>query len=679
MAGRRKGKGKAIPGIEESFLATPSDGHVKVINSKTRKRKPRATDCKSSAKGSVPLRFTKRATSDPVLMQSTEGNAANLSNVKIDAFNFFQQMLNICCGSEVFDVFSTASILKQFTPDVMKTVIYVMAENSKRATPKVLTEAQTQTQAQEKFEEHQDLEISSITSKARRKRRSKWQPVPDLVQPRLTSPVSNSCSPVSAAVQALMSFARNDDQLKVKRGPAGDSSEQKMDESDEKDRHEDDSANLNVFESGSLTQVSSSPFLQPMSSSLMLNSEVKKPKAFPEAIASEKESKSASGSPQSTNINPFGRSASPSFPWIKMSNKSEPLIKSENSKSCEKYLPSISSILAPIGSTFSDLNFQSMSVLNVSTNSSSSMMSSTSTEQHRNSLPPMDLIMPGLRTSTAAERKARDLSVLTSQAPVSMKARKPSGSSSSLLVSTSSSENTVIDSSLKLSPKTVFRKILPKPNRRKKSGDTSAPYLVDSQSGAKDGEHKLLLDRGPRDLNGGDLKLQSEIGFLMPDSPPVRESLRDGHASVQKSAASDEPLISVGKEKSKESGLIGKPLANVISSMRQQGLVIKGLPDEPLASGGFKTKRSTHSNSGKLEVASALLSMGSTENETNASGKVVSTFNKEKSTFDIKESSSVQRGDILFTKTGTFQIEDIEIDPKKNKIEKGEFTCDENC
>ena len=663
MASKRKGRSNAIPSIEESFFGITSEP---VATSKPRKRKPRSTN--PQERDNAPLRVKKRATSDSVL--SSNKQDSSMSNLKIEAFDFFHQMLNQCCGSQVFDVLNTASILKQFTPEVMKTLIYVIAENSKRVSPKVLTEAQTQTQEKSSAEEHQDIEISNITSKARQRRgRNKWQPVPELVQPRLTSPVSNSCSPVSAAVQALMSFARNEDQVKSRgdNEPATvvEVSKQSKDEvkQAEKDPAEN-AANLSVFENVSLAAISSSPFLRKKSSSLMLHSEVKKSASFPETAGNEKEHKATkTNSPQNTNIT-FGGTTSPSFPWIKMPSKIEPLIKCEPGKNTDKNLPSISSILAPIGSSFSDLSFQNMHMLSTPAGPSSNPSSATSSESQKNYLPSMGLIVSGLASSSNAQQKLTSGPPLGSHVNSLIDARRSASSSSTLLVSTSISDGALIDTSLKVSPKTVFRKILPKPNKRKHGEDSAIQY----QNLMKGTEQDFSSD-----LNG-DLKLQSELGFFMQDSPPTHESVIKNTALLQPDKQEDSSTLLASnftRDSSDDANALAKPLASVISNIRQQGFVIKGLPPEPLKSIATKAKKPSHSSSGKLEVASALLSMGSPENETKTTGKVVTTFNKEKATFDIKEGSSVQHGDILFTKTGTFQIEDIEIDPKKNKIEKG--------
>ena len=668
MTSKRKSKGSSIPCIEESFLGISSKHQGQGVASKSRRRKSRVVDSKAHSKDKVPSRVEKRTNSDSVL---THGRHHGSSSLKIEAFDFFQRMLNQCCGSQVFDVFNTASILKQFTPDIMKTVICVIAENSKRVSPKVLAEAQTQTQEKQASEEHHDVEISNITSMARQKLTpSKWQPIPELVQPRLTSPVSNSCSPVSAAVQALMSFARNENQVKIKVDETTTTAESSVPSGDslngvEKDKIES-SANLNVFDNVSLTPVSSSPFLQPMSSSVMLYSEVKKSSSFSSTVSSEASFESTNDSTHSTSVS-FGGRAAPSFPWIKAPSKLEILTKSEATKSADKNLPSISSILAPISSCFSDLSFQGQQVLSAAT--SSAVAVSKVTKPQKSTLPPMGVIVSGLATNDNASPKMDPRSILNSQVRPLVKTRRSPATSSSLLVSASVANAVGLDSNLKVSPKTVFRKILPKPSKRKRAEDSEEDQCLVSET--QDNTTASRKDAS-KELNGG---RAPDAGLLLQRSSTAQEVFVRNMSVITGSSGRTTRLSTDSSEQDGNDDVLTPPLPgvlNVINEMRQQGYVIKGFPSEKPPGVLPKSRKTTHSTSGKLEVASALLSMGSTDTEAKASGKSSSAFSKETTTSDIKGSNSIQHSDILFTKTGTFQIEDIEIDPKKNKIEKGE-------
>lgn len=651
MASKRKGKGNSIPSIEESFLGITSKQKSQGATSRPRKRKVRVIDSTTNSKDTTPSRVKRRATSDSVLVPDKQQAKGGFSqaNLKIEAFDFFQQMLNHCCGTHVFDVANTASILKQFTPDVMKAVIYVLAENSKRLSPKVLTEAQTQTQDKATTEEYHDTEISDITSKAGRKP-SKWQPIPELVQPRLTSPVSNSCSPVSAAVQALMSFARNEGQVKS-RGDELASATGTPESSGgvnvkcpERDQVET-TANLNVFDKVSLAPVSSSPFLQPMSSSLMLHTEVKKPPSFSETAASDKELIARTDSPPYVKIS-FGGSSSPSFPWIKQPIKADLLVKSEVTKSTDKNLPSISSILAPIGSSFSDLSFRNIEMSNSSShNNPSFTVTSRITDPQKNSLPPMGVIVSGLTPQKNADQNLTGSPVLNNRVNPLMDTRRAPQTSSSLLVSTSITNAVGFDGTLKVSPKTVFRKILPKPNKKRRTEKDARQYhplIGDPEDTIEVSESEFS-----KDLNE-EIKLSTEIDLLVNDSPPTQEVIKKNMPLIQRenhdmiTDSSGVPTEHFRQETSDSENALKTSLGSVTRKVRQQGFVIKGVQPDQSSSLLPNIKKASHSNSGKLEVASALLSMGSTE-----------------------------RSDILFTKTGTFQIEDVEIDPKMNKIEKG--------
>ena len=739
MPMKRKTRGKTIPGIEETFLGVISSKNKatrKNANERGHKQKNKgAAEAENITKLSASLRIKKRATSDSVLVggQQEDNSIYNSSNLKIEAFDFFHRMLNHCCGSQVFNVFGAASILKQFTPEIMKTVIYVIAENSKKLQSNVESESQQQTSEKGTNVDFPDMEIDDITTHARQKRkRGKWQPVPELVQPRLTSPVSNSCSPVSAAVQALMSFARpeglgenrEDDDDDVDKSHGTDEESQETDDRGQEKEKEEDEAGLTAFGNVSLASVTSSPFLQPMSSSLMLHAEVTKPQPRSEALSvrTEKEKPefpSPLPSLPSSNIS-FPKPASPSFPWIKLPSKQEPLERNESSKVSDRNLPSISSILAPIGSSYSELGFQTMPpILGMSTISSSSadlQQTQMQTSRLKQSFSSIGVIVPSM--SISSNMQSQNLQgVIMPGSPKHTRAKK----SARMRLSTSTTPPTTSsaaspETNVQISSTGMFRKILPKPNDSRDDYKSSATDqrlgIIDHRSPITD-QRSLLPD-----LDGKGSNIKAEFPFersetvtkvgescekesmslnvltssftatsvIVNETSPRKSNFIRPESQVKPSDkkrtinTKSEPTLDVSShsESSQEDlsdigpDYLSQPLARVISNIREQGFNIKGVPPERI-NPSCKGKKASSSNSGKLEVASALLSMGSTDTEGTKSGQVVSSFNREKATFDIKEGSDAQHGDILFTKTGTFQIEDIEIDPKKNKIEKGKL------
>eukprot|EP00112_Aurelia_sp_Birch-Aquarium-sp1_P006599 Seg1724.11 transcript_id=Seg1724.11/GoldUCD/mRNA.D3Y31 product="Zinc finger protein 782" protein_id=Seg1724.11/GoldUCD/D3Y31 len=733
MAMKRQTREKTIPGIEESFL-----GIISSKNKVTRKTTPErgnkqkskgVEEAENIAKVSASLRIKKRATSDSVLVggQQEDNSIYNSSNLKIEAFDFFHTMLNHCCGSQVFNVFGAASILKQFTPEVMKTVIYVIAENSKKLQSNPEAESQQQTSEKGTNVDFPDMEIDDITTHARQKRkRGKWQPVPELVQPRLTSPVSNSCSPVSAAVQALMSFARpeglgknqvDDDVDNKSRGTNEES--QETDEGAQGKEKEDDEAGLTTFGNVSLASVTSSPFLQPMSSSLMLHAEVTKPQQSSEVLTVRSEREKPEF-PSPLPALSFPRPASPSFPWIKLPSKQEQLERTEASKVSDRNLPSISSIFAPIGSSYSELGFQTMPpILSMSTISSSSahvQQVQLQTSRLKQSFSPIGVIVPSKSISSNIQPQNLQGAIIpgSPKHTTAKKSARMRPSASTISPTTSSAASS--DTNMQISATGMFRKILPKPND---SRDDYKSPVTDQRLGIVDHrstDQRLLLP----DLDGKRNSIKAEFPFERSEtitkfgessmkestglnvltssftatsmivnetSPPnssfIRPESQLKPSDMQfTSNTKSEPTLDVSSHsESSHDDLsdigpeyLSQPLARVISNIREQGFNIKGVPPEKIHPSN-KGKKANSSNSGKLEVASALLSMGSTDTEGTKSGQVVSSFNREKATFDIKKGSDAQHGDILFTKTGTFQIEDIEIDPKKNKIEKDSYEC----
>jgi len=135
------------------------------------------------------------------------------ADVKLEAFDCFHKVLNKCNNGYHFSIHDAASLLKQLTPDILIKIVPLISQEA--CSPK--KKAQTMKLAENKndvYERGVDAEVSQINesqkdmistsvnqSKILIKR-------PDASRPtRMLSPGSNSCSPVSAAVQALISIS----------------------------------------------------------------------------------------------------------------------------------------------------------------------------------------------------------------------------------------------------------------------------------------------------------------------------------------------------------------------------------------------------------------------------------------------------------------------------------------
>ncbi len=596
----------------------------------------------SSNVSSSPTKKTATSDQAPAWPKSEGKPISNTSGLKIEAFDFFHEMLNQCCGPHKLNVLEAASILKQFTPDVIKTVIYVIAENARKA-------AQSQ-DVEGNADDFQDLEISRITSGATGKQqKSKWQQMPELVQPRLTSPASNSCSPVSAAVQALMSFARPDAEEEDKKASETIESQEVRDTVEQAaERATTEKEDLSDFDADSMNPGSSSPFLQPMSSMIMLHSEPDKLQNTSDMLSSESDHDRPSFiSSIRDSLTASSSCMSPHFPWIQSPQSKLPAEKDKEKlpRSSEKYLPSISSILGPINTSFSELPFQlHTSMPSFIASKAASKISATQTHFPQSPLN-LDTSATGIAIQSISESLPSPGNLLLSSTNLGTKQQK-----------------------------TVFRTILPKP--AEKTADLKQGYVpeqaikVDNQTRKNDEKVNLL------DSKSEQTKRQISRQNLSTDEPLIailHPNPNDPLVSLLPKPLFISPLNKPDSIE-KEQAILPKPLFNVISNVGERGLINRsGTSNRSLSATTTKGKKSNTpgNNSGNLEVASALLSMGSAESKGKKSAKVVSSFNREKATFDIEESSKAQRGNILFTATGTFQIEDIEIDPKKNKIGKG--------
>lgn len=135
------------------------------------------------------------------------------ADVKLEAFDCFHKVLNKCNNGYHFSIHDAASLLKQLTPDILIKIVPLISQEA--CSPK--KKAQAMKLAENKndvYERGVDAEVSQINesqkdmistsvnqSKILIKR-------PDASRPtRMLSPGSNSCSPVSAAVQALISIS----------------------------------------------------------------------------------------------------------------------------------------------------------------------------------------------------------------------------------------------------------------------------------------------------------------------------------------------------------------------------------------------------------------------------------------------------------------------------------------
>ena len=137
------------------------------------------------------------------------------AGLKLDAFDFFHKSLNTCIsGSDYsFSVADAAQILRQISPDIIKKIIPFIKEDSSSTTSSTSKTCQTEFEEEDLVDGSVDLEVSELTKSQKNEAKSFRKPKnftkrPDASRPtRMLSPGSNSCSPVSAAVQALISIS----------------------------------------------------------------------------------------------------------------------------------------------------------------------------------------------------------------------------------------------------------------------------------------------------------------------------------------------------------------------------------------------------------------------------------------------------------------------------------------
>ena len=714
----------------------------------------------------------KRAVSDSAFIsKSDEKPLYNNLGLKVEAFDTFQKMLNQCGGSHNFDVLDTAAILKQFTPDVIRKVIYVLAEGVQKD---LIKEAESQTDKEgntavssgndknvgrpdenmeqaesEPAQEHPDQEIKSIVANAQQSekgssssfRKGKWQPIPELVQPRLISPASVSCSPISAAVQALMSFT----------GPQGNSAEpvEIANKVDEKQMGggegiQPESSNKDVSGQEDHSEVVSSSEVL----SVPVSTEENKFKQMPETsrqvqTTSESARETIICTRETTvisqNLQPVSTSilaaGVPSFvqPWT--SPVALPVISPRSNQDSspnqkDDILPSISSIFNP---AFSELNLS----LSGTFQPISSGNSVLSTNNEFNV--PVSEITP---TVTLNSTSTITGAVSTAQSQIF--------SSTSIPTTVTSSPQT------QAYPITIFRTILPKPSDELLTQPSTVPVISDSALSVSSNQvsnettssfrsiDAAMNQIKPSQLDQVDSLVEpdslvtsnqtaviNQISVLAddvqsltsnPDSltsfisnenatqdrnilSSLDEQMKQLVTSQSLVASQPQPIMIPpmiqGRDPQQLVNLAGKfqPLSIVDPTGKSQQIALvdpsmfkaDGVLKVPICSLGMglfagpvailpgsklqssKSGTDGQKPAGNLEVASALLSMGTTDKEGNKNNRIVSSFNKQRATFDIAESPNAQKGDVLFTSTGTFQIEDVEIDPKKNKIEKGKF------
>ncbi|XP_066924200.1 uncharacterized protein [Clytia hemisphaerica] len=153
----------------------------------------------------------------PEFRKSTEKEDTEASSVymhaglKLDAFDCFHKSLNECFSGRKMSVSDAAYILKQISPAI---IMKIVKENTATSSSKTSqTELGDITETVD-LEGSVDLEVSELTKLQKDNQRNSFRKPknilkrPDASRPtRMLSPGSNSCSPTSAAVQALISIS----------------------------------------------------------------------------------------------------------------------------------------------------------------------------------------------------------------------------------------------------------------------------------------------------------------------------------------------------------------------------------------------------------------------------------------------------------------------------------------
>ena len=154
------------------------------------------------------IKLSDFGTSSEIRKEETGTNSVYMgAGLKLDAFDYFHKSLNACISTSDFtiSVADAAQILKQISPDIIKKIIPFIKYDSSLNT---FTEF-----GEEDPVGSVDLEVSELTKSQKNQSKSFRKPKtftkrPDASRPtRMLSPGSNSCSPVSAAVQALISIS----------------------------------------------------------------------------------------------------------------------------------------------------------------------------------------------------------------------------------------------------------------------------------------------------------------------------------------------------------------------------------------------------------------------------------------------------------------------------------------
>ena len=128
------------------------------------------------------------------------------AGLKLDAFDCFHKSLNKCVSDYTFSVSDAAYFLKQLSPSIIKRIVPIITQQTQ------LISHKTNNTDLNDGDGSIDLEVSELTKKPKSSQKTgklkNSIKRPDASRPtRMLSPGSNSCSPVSAAVQALISIS----------------------------------------------------------------------------------------------------------------------------------------------------------------------------------------------------------------------------------------------------------------------------------------------------------------------------------------------------------------------------------------------------------------------------------------------------------------------------------------
>lgn len=710
----RKRKAKNL----KTLYGKMSGKTIEALSKMTESANKKATD-KSSSKQFGGIKNMKLSdfslNEDEINVTKSPGTSKSIytgAGIKLDAFDCFHRVLNECVYDYTFSIADAALILKQLTPDIIKKIVPLMSQQQspRKIPPK-------QEDKTEYYDGAIDLEVSEINTENKEQLKhssTKYSMKrPDASRPtRMLSPGSNSCSPVSAAVQALISISapvmedtvtQTDVQCKLDSSVA--STSQAAPKNINTEITENDSKFVPLSKPSSTSNEYSDPVFAP----------IPKPAVVCSTYAKEATSNTSASSEIAEVLMVSKMNTTQCETNIVVTTHQQILPEVQSVLSSSNFLDTTSTVSASVTSMhhLNNLTSHTQRVFDISHNLMSKSLTQDDPLPHFNLLlgtsglpveltcglpspytnqltaSPMATVYGSQQDNSSQSTSQQD--VVTTGALTSTNILNVASIShaTSYPEQTSSEEQVSLANNLRF--QNQLRTILPKPYMENSaanltvvsvipsSGVVSANTVSQFSPLVKYDERKAMQYSVPPSQIFTKLNQAGNVNQI---SPLQFAAMSPQHRAFLNPACilPGQNLDALFYTQHKDSKSFGTSITLPVQSENQfktkvainQGLL---LPSQEKRKISNPAKKTENNGRGHLEVASALLSMGTESGQTNDNSKTNDETQSMEEIIHDSLKNEFSPVTVQYTEQGTVKIDDVEIDPKKHVITKDNFSC----